>query len=645
MPFLPLAILGALLLVNWFVSAFFLWLSAKICRVRGAEPVSVEGALPPRSGIRFRRALAVVLSFTLLGSILVGFLWFAMPLRAESALGFSAAALVLHVVLLLVFMRAFVARSLGRAFLVGLLWQVLGILYSVAFVFIVSSSLVSGYVQPTGAMAETLFGYHKDVHCPTCGFEFAINCSSEVVFPEQERPTPVFACVCPNCRQRIHFPSAPPMLLRDFPDSIEIPDPGPNSGDRFLVVKGLLGPRVIAPRRFDLFAHEYTLQRSEVYLKRLIGLPGETIAIRSGDLYVLDPNKGLKYDDAETRQEPRDPFAARMPMHPDDSEAIRRFEQGQFEILRKSPEQMLALRHIVYDNDHPAKDQPVRWVSTGGWKAGDDHSFALSPDSGTKTAWLRYRHILPDHDGKPALITDFTGYNAYWSSLHQPLLGYNWVGDLILECDVTLDRPQGELTLELSHGVDRFRAHWDLSNGTCTLLRVGADSESVLDSKPTTLSKRGSYRLRLANVDRRLTVWVNEDLPFGEGIAYPAPARLGPSESNDLEPASIGARGSAVTVRRLMLFRDTYYTVGGEHHDRPNDPDIIGIDFTDPNSWKALSKSPLLTMYVQPGNYLVLGDNSAESSDSRYWGSVPDRLLLGRAFFVYYPLQRAGLVH
>ena len=47
-------------------------------------------------------------------------------------------------------------------------------------------------------------------------------------------------------------------------------------------------------------------------------------------------------------------------------------------------------------------------------------------------------------------------------------------------------------------------------------------------------------------------------------------------------------------------------------------------------------------MYVQPGHYLCLGDNSQASSDSRDWGLVPHRLMLGRALAVYYPIERIG---
>jgi len=94
--------------------------------------------------------------------------------------------------------------------------------------------LVDGRVQTTGSMAETVFGNHKDVTCPACGHQFAINCSREVEPSESERPMPTFACVCPNCRQHIHFPTAPVRHEVEYPDSLRIADPGIQRGDRFL---------------------------------------------------------------------------------------------------------------------------------------------------------------------------------------------------------------------------------------------------------------------------------------------------------------------------------------------------------------------------------------------------------------------------
>ncbi|MFA4854452.1 MAG: signal peptidase I [Candidatus Omnitrophota bacterium] len=43
---------------------------------------------------------------------------------------------------------------------------------------------------------------------------------------------------------------------------------------------------------------------------------------------------------------------------------------------------------------------------------------------------------------------------------------------------------------------------------------------------------------------------------------------------------------------------------------------------------------------VPKDSYFVLGDNSASSKDSRYWGFVPKDNLLGKALIVYWPLSR-----
>jgi signal peptidase I len=135
-----------------------------------------------------------------------------------------------------------------------------------------------------------------------------------------------------------------------------------------------------------------------------------------------------------------------------------------------------------------------------------------------------------------------------------------------------------------------------------------------------------------------LRVWVNDEVIDFGGEADYAPPTLpekfdvddlyyeGWTKENDLAaPASIGAKGP-ITVSSLKVWRDTFHTPHNEGRESSN------------------VSTHLETYYVQPGHYLCLGDNSTQSSDGRTWGTVPERLMLGRAVFVFFPLPRVGFI-
>ncbi len=524
------------------------------------------------------------------------------------------------------------------------------VVFVVVLVLLLKSFVAEAFVIPTGSMAETLLGYQKDITCPECNFEFPINCSQEVD-PQQSQHTNVTGCWCPNCRKHIVF--------KDLGM-----DPHWYTGDRVLVSKFLYDLNLLGmnhPNRYDVVVFKYPKepQRDYVamnYIKRLIGLPGETIAVYYGKLYhrtdlTHEDEQGHPLDMWRNGKDGGPDFT-----HGDASVDLFMQEEAlpardrKFKILRKDPARIMSERRIVFDNDHQATDIigrfPPRWQTAVGspWK-GDDTRIPKrfeSKESGDATAWLRYQHLIPREDrggARRELISDFMGYNTS----EPPELSHadNWVGDLMLECEVQINEPKGTLVFELSRGPDRFHATWDLTSGKCTLTRVADGHEDELGSQDTQIKKAGKYRIRFANVDERLMLWVDSSQPFGNGVAYDPPSVRGPG-ANDLEPASIGVQGGAsLAVSSLKLWRDTYYTVG-----KPGIPDCGQfLDFSQPDQWEPLQRLKPLTMYVQPGHYLCMGDNSPASSDGRSWGLVPERLMLGRAMLVYWPYWRAGIIH
>jgi signal peptidase I len=58
-----------------------------------------------------------------------------------------------------------------------------------------------------------------------------------------------------------------------------------------------------------------------------------------------------------------------------------------------------------------------------------------------------------------------------------------------------------------------------------------------------------------------------------------------------------------------------------------------------PLDGRCLLRSPSDTIEVSPRHFAVFGDNTLNSWDSRYWGDFPEENVIGKSFFVYWPIS------
>ena len=101
------------------------------------------------------------------------------------------------------------------------------------------------------------------------------------------------------------------------------------------------------------------------------------------------------------------------------------------------------------------------------------------------------------------------------------------------------------------------------------------------------------------------------------------PPQPGTDAASDRAPVGITARGAKVRVADMRVLRDVYYigTMLG-----PRMGDFV--------------EQQRLDFPLEAGQFLVLGDNSAASKDSRLWNDghhVDRHLLIGKALVVFWP--------
>ena len=533
------------------------------------------------------------------------------------------------------------------------------------------------FVIPTGSMAPSLQGQHRDIHCEQCNYLYQTGASEESSSTEQTNS--VRHTFCPICQFKTKMKEA------------TNPNHNSNNGDRILVNKFVYD--FADPERFDVIVFKNPNNGKQNYIKRLVGLPGEQIFIENGDLF--------RYEQVDGQ--------SKIPT-----------------IIRKPNHKLDVMMQLVDDTNHiPQKMHdvgwPLRWQQWNGTESESDWTSFLESatpnyevNAADETKWLRYRHLVPlsrkPHknaaetyewddiidgtlprrvEGKNPmgrLISDYYCYNhremakaAYnqhseMYDEYSPSQALEWVGDLGTEIWCEVKSEEGELILEVVEGGAKFNCTIDVETGKASL---SSDSNLVdfvdSDGKPvetpsaqTELIGSGKYRILFANVDDQLRLSINKKFVDFDAATFLRNERVMPtsfpndnSNLGDAEPVSIGAKNVSLEISRLKILRDIYYTspenvqipklIDNETAAGYNEFEKIGRWFDKPDLWSSPSaieyfnsrfRDKPYVYKLEEDQFLPMGDNSPASLDGRVWKGpkfVDREMLIGRALFIYWP--------
>ena len=300
----------------------------------------------------------------------------------------------------------------------------------VILVVLLKSFDAEAYVIPTGSMAETLLGDQKWVVCPDCGYRFPVDCSDEVDPMKASTTIGSPAAPAPTASSTSASPGAI-KAAATWPGRRSVPDPGCAGGDRILAVE-------VHVRPFGAARIAWTWSSSSIpgdggfpprgsfkdgvpinYIKRLIGLPGETIAhpqrrplhpvARQGTALPRRPH------DPEMAETPgMDPpggcgsrTSCTRPLHdPQDADNRTSPFKTNVTIIRKPPETLLAMHR----SSTTTTTRPRTWPTSTNRRAGPiaapvpagasdgKNGFRIAAGDAAAERWLRYPHLVRDEE-------------------------------------------------------------------------------------------------------------------------------------------------------------------------------------------------------------------------------------------------------
>jgi len=456
------------------------------------------------------------------------------------------------------------------------------IAFILAFVF--RAFVVEAFIIPTGSMADTLRGDHFRLTCQNCANQYNYG-----FMPKKYRYVEGYAPPYP-----VHVAAPSASELRDSILPIcpvcgaPIDDSRPrrvSKGDRILVLKYLY--HFMEPEIWDVIVFKNPTDPSENFIKRLIGLPNETVEIIDGDVYITAPGSTKK-------------------------------------VIQQKPRKVQDVLWLTaFDNDYQPKKDFVRNL----WKqpfepASEDNAWKIDQD----------RHVFEFTGSKKPDKLVFNRHRL--AKVTQCFCAYNGdvtksatSSDLKLAFVVRPNGNQGEIVLQLGKYGRNYSGIVNF-DGTCRIVDQTTNNV-VVEKKLPAMDKDRPVEVSFANVDHCLEITVGEENVLYKGPNDAKDWGYDPDSKMPGPSVSLSSQGDAFTLEHIKLYRDIHYTNGN-------------------GSGRATEGNPFT---LNDDEFFVLGDNSPQSFDSRFWdcqgkgngdklyrqGTVPRDFLIGKAFFVYWP--------
>ncbi len=516
---------------------------------------------------------------------------------------------------------------------------------------------VEAFEIPTGSMAPTLYGIHARSSCPNCdtALDMGLRTDSSTQAIEVEyQIRPVFEGACPECglatrrafeqptrrgdtflepgrsviecdNQRCGHTWTPPSreyeqqavlvrLEQRYPRLRQdlllqcpicwfryhdvITQSNRRGGDKILVNKFAF--RIGEPKRWDVIVFHF--DEGTNYIKRLIGLPGETVLIEGGDLYAGPDREGLQIARKIDRPDARDSLWIKI----SDSDVIER-GYSKDAAWREVFERGSGLdSHVAGGKWWSFEADPATWTVN-----------VTSPPG--RVACLLYNRPcvnfypygllspisnLPRSDPPEEVGDKKVAFTVRPSGVGED----PWIGGEIRDGDFTYQfrLPVGEASDANPAVLQRMPTDDSLSP---------SPSRQPLEQRataPISLPLEEPTRVEFENVDDRVAVLVDGVVVLVLEYERDSP-RLDPEEHS----LHLLAGGVGASFESIEVYRDVYYTEAGSY--ATHAPLAIGSDEDGARE------------------YFACGDHSPSSHDGRAWGTVPGQNMMGKAFVVFWP--------